>query len=138
MSVEGRCAIRADDPKVLKPVVVSDTVLVVEDHRHVLPSPHLSLVAQLTARFLQALFIEASLQVAARIGGVFDQDLAERALGPSDALHYAGIWVEVVGGDIPQRGVLLQSFRVPAGGAVPKVPQRFSPRMGSRDRAPRF
>jgi hypothetical protein len=81
MSVKGRGAVRTDDPKILKSVVVSNPVFVIEDHRHVAPAPRLPLTAQLATGLLQALLIKAPLQIAPGIARAFDENLMSGRFG---------------------------------------------------------
>jgi len=53
MRVERRCAIRADDPEVLQPVVVRHAVDVIQNERQRAPAPGVSLAAQLALRLLE-------------------------------------------------------------------------------------
>jgi hypothetical protein len=78
MRLEGRRAVRAHDPKVLDPVVVSDPVDVVEDQRHSPSGPKLALSAELAYRCLETGPEQPLLQLPAREGRSFDQDLIER------------------------------------------------------------
>src|SRR5215218_3310133 len=123
--VERRRAVRADDPEVLKSVVVGDTIDVVENQRHVVASPLLSLAAELALAPLETVAIEAAFQLAAVVGRVLNEDLAERAsrsrVRPATSL--CAVWVEVRDRDIPQRHVLLQCPVVAARGSQAQAPQ---------------
>jgi hypothetical protein len=61
MRVESGSAIRADDPEVLDPVVRGDPVYVVENQRHLAPSPLFPLPTEFTAAQLDAFVVEAAL-----------------------------------------------------------------------------
>jgi hypothetical protein len=59
-------AIRAHDAEVLQPIIVADTVDVIEDQRQPASAPQLSLTAQLAPACLEAFLIEPLLQMAPR------------------------------------------------------------------------
>jgi len=75
--VKGRGTVGTNDPQVLDAIVVGDSVDVIEDQRHARAAPLFILAAKLAFAAFHALGIEALLQVAARVGGAFNQDLLE-------------------------------------------------------------
>jgi hypothetical protein len=75
--LEGRCAVRADNAEVLEAVVVSDTVDVVEDERHLASAPRAPLTAELAGRTFNAGLVEALLQVPAAVRRAFDENLIQ-------------------------------------------------------------
>jgi hypothetical protein len=102
-------AVRADDPEVLQAVVVRYTVDVIEDQPESAAPPQLALSAELTNRLLEPSFVEPFLETGARETRVLDEDLRER-LAPADTgPTQAGVWVEVIGRDAPQRRILLEN-----------------------------
>src|SRR5687767_5222224 len=94
-----------------------DAVDVIEDQCHAGAVPFLALTAQLAAALLQALGIQAALEVGALVVRVNDQDLVERTrriCSPQGAGARPGR-VEVVRRDPPRRGVALDRPEVPSG-----------------------
>lgn len=128
--IESRGAIWADDPQILKPVVVRDAVDVIEDQRHPATAPNLVLSAQLAIPRFEAFCEQSSLDMAAVIRGVFDEHFLEGDRGPSPVEEFPShcIWVEMVGIDAPQRRVFLERLPVPTRAPIAKPPQGFSPR----------
>jgi hypothetical protein len=58
----------------------------VEDERHPAPAPLLALPTQLASALLEPFGVQALLELAARVGRVFDEGLGKRA-GPAPALE---------------------------------------------------
>ena len=65
--VERRGTVRADDSEVLEPVVVGHAVDVVEDQRHPPAAPFLALPAELAPPLLEAVVVEALLEMTAAV-----------------------------------------------------------------------
>jgi hypothetical protein len=80
MRIERGVAVRADDPKVLEPVVVRGTIDVVEDQRHTSTLPKLALAAELADRFLQPRSKQPLLEMPTWITGVLHEHLLQRSL----------------------------------------------------------
>jgi hypothetical protein len=118
VSVKGGRAIGTDDPQILKTVVVANPIDVIEDHRHLPATPRFTLATHLAARLFDPLLVKPPLQIAAGIGRPLDHNLGKRSLWPPDAIHDAGVRLEVLGRDLPSRGVLLQSCRIATGRAI--------------------
>jgi hypothetical protein len=132
--VERRGAIGAHDPEVLEPVVVRHAVDVVEDQRHRATAPELALIADLTPRLLDAVGEEPSLQVAAMVRRVLDEQLGERSWRPVQRRAPHRVLVEVRCADAPQGDVLLDRPMVPACRAKPQFAQRLAVRQRARHR----
>ncbi len=111
VGIEGRCAVRTDDAEVLEAVVVSDTVDVIEDERHLAPAPCAALTAELAGRQLQAGLVEAFLQVPAAVRRALDENLVQRCCSAPACRSPSGIRVEMICRYLP-------AFNVPAERAV--------------------
>ena len=130
MRGERRRTVRADNPEVLKPVVVGDAVDVIEDQRHPRAVPLLALTAHLAAAVLDALGVEAPLEVGALVARVLYENLLERTYAVRmrrRSLPRAGR-IEVLRRYPPRLGVALDRPEVATGGPQPEPPQRFRPR----------
>jgi hypothetical protein len=100
--LERRSAVGANDPQVLKAVVVRHAVDVVEDQRHTLAVPLLALTAELTLPRLQPGLIKAILQLRSLVSGVLDQNLCQWLRSVSlEAFGLRLGCIEVVGGNAP-------------------------------------
>jgi hypothetical protein len=64
MRLQRRCAIRTNNSQVLEAIVVPDAVDVIKDERHATAVPVVVLSTELADRLLDALVIEALLEVA--------------------------------------------------------------------------
>ena len=114
VGVQRRGAVRAHDPQVLEAVVGRLAVDVVEDERHPLAAPQLALAAELAGALLEALAVQAALEVLPVVGGPAHEDPVERDRAADDAEDLAlhGVGIEVVGGNAealgqdPQRAVV--------------------------------
>jgi hypothetical protein len=97
MGVEGRRAVGADDPEILKAVVVGSPVDVVKDQCHPPAVPRLALSTELAASLLDPFIEETELQMVPGIGGIANEDLVERTrdIGVSQHFSTYGIRVEV-------------------------------------------
>jgi hypothetical protein len=104
---ERRVAVRADDPKVLEPVVRRDSVDVIQDERHLTAVPDLALAAELTVPCLDTGRVETLLEVAPVVGGVLDQHGFKGRWFASNLRGTHCIRIEVLHRDPPQRDVLL-------------------------------
>lgn len=106
--IESRRAIGANDPKILQPVVIPDSVDVIENHRHRLASPHLAQTAKLTLRLLQASCEKAMLEMVTGVSRALDEDLSERLLPLFQVVLAGSGRIEVVGGYLPDPGIFLE------------------------------
>jgi hypothetical protein len=109
VSIERRGAVRADDPQVLKPMVVVHAIDVVKDHAHHLAPPNLALAAELANRLLQASLIQALFEVLARERAILDQDLFKWFPLTTAPAANGRIGIEVIGSDAPELRVLPQN-----------------------------
>ena len=75
MGVERGRAVRADNPQVLEPVVVGDSIYVIQDERHPTAHPFLILPTQLALSLLDPFLEQSGLEMSARVGRTFDQNL---------------------------------------------------------------
>jgi hypothetical protein len=75
MRVESRGAVRAYDAKVLEPVIIGDTIDVVEDQGHRTIPPLLGLAAEFAFGTLDASCKQPVLQLSSTVGRVFDEDV---------------------------------------------------------------
>jgi hypothetical protein len=142
VGVERRGAIRADDPKVLEPVIVAPPVDVIEDQRHAPPLPFLSLTAQLAPPCLEPLREETLLELDPREGRPLDEDLGERDRDLSIALECRGAGrrrIEVLHRDVPDtRSVSLQRSPIVARRTHLEAPEGLRVRAGRGDRGSRL
>ena len=129
MRIKRRRAVRADDPDVLDPVVVSRSVHVVENQAHSATTPDLPLATDFADRPLQPRLIEAGLEIAARVSRSLHEDLVQRnrLIRSSERLPVGRPGIEVVRGDLPSVRPGFQRLRVATGGAVPQSPQGLRP-----------
>jgi hypothetical protein len=134
MGFECRRAVRADDPQVLEPVVVENPVDVVEDQRHRLPSPELTLPAKLASRLLDPLREQASLQMSTVVRRMRDEEFRERSRWPVQRFASDGVLIEVVGRDSPESDVLLDRPVIASRGTQMKLAQCLAVRTRGRDR----
>lgn len=98
--IEGRGAVRADHPQVLEPVVVPDSVDVVQDQCHAAPPPVLVLTAELADRLDEPGCEQPRLQIASRVARVLNKDAFERSRAGEISIPRAA-GVEVIGRDLP-------------------------------------
>jgi hypothetical protein len=77
MRIEGRSAVRANDPQVLQAVVIGDSIDVIEDQRHRPSPPVFALAAHLAASLLQIFEIKSLLQLVPWVVRISDQHLLE-------------------------------------------------------------
>jgi hypothetical protein len=94
--VERGRAVRAQNTKILEPVVVVDTIDVIQDHRHPRAAPVFALAAHLANRILQALQKKAILEMGPAVGRMFDEDLVERDAAPAQSVVSRRIRIEVI------------------------------------------
>jgi hypothetical protein len=134
VSVEGRRAVRADDPEVVEPVVVSYAVDMVKDQPHPPAAPGVALSAQLAPGDLHALVIEALLEAASAVRRPLDEDLFQWDAGTPPAFTGGRVLIEVVGRDAELGRSPLQRPPVAARWAVPKATKRLGPRPRPGDR----
>jgi hypothetical protein len=73
VGIERCSAVRANDPQILKSVVVRHPVDVIENQRHPAASPLLVLATHLAATLLVALFKEPLLELCPRVGRLCGQ-----------------------------------------------------------------
>jgi hypothetical protein len=133
VSVQRGGAVGAEDPQVLEAVVVRDAVDVIDDQRHALAPPKLTLAALLAAALLEPLAEETLLEVLAAVRRVADEDLGDRdrlsavRRAPPRRAKMAGV-------DAPPARVALDRRGVAAGGAIAEPAQGLRPGDGRGDR----
>jgi hypothetical protein len=116
--IERRRAVWADDAEVLKPVVVANAVHVIEDQAHRAATPGLVLPAQLTPPFLESFVEKPALEMAAAIGGAFNEDFGQGGAGAARAPARRLVRVEMIRPNAQSRYALLQRAPVAARRAV--------------------
>jgi hypothetical protein len=121
MGLEGRRAVRAYDPQVLEPVVVGNSVDVVEDQCHRLTSPELTLPTKLALRLFDPLREQASLQMSTVVRRARDEQFGERPWRPVERLAPDGVLIEVVRRYAPESNVFLDRPVVASRGAQVKL-----------------
>jgi hypothetical protein len=132
-----RCrTVRADDLKVLEPVVVRDAVDVIQDQRHWASEPFLSLPAQLALAALQALAEQSALQRPAVVVRVGHENLAERPPGAGHRIAPGPIRVKVPGVDAVALDQLPERPEIPPGRAEADGPESLGQATRGRDRVP--
>jgi hypothetical protein len=109
--LESRRAVRADDAQVLKAVVVSDAVDVIEDERDRAPAPRTALTAELADRAFHAGLVEPLLEVTAAVRRAFDEDLIQWFCSAPTCRSSCRVRIKMVRRYSP-------AFNVPAEGAV--------------------
>jgi hypothetical protein len=123
MRIERRSAVRADDPEVFQPVIVSLAVDVVKNQAEGPAEPELTLTAQLAMPRLKPVRPEASLQRSAGVGRTTDQDLVKRTNTRTRCFRIAGVGIEVIGDDPPAVGPQTQRPPVTTGGTEAELTQ---------------
>ena len=108
-----RCgAVRAHNAEILKAVVVSNPVNVVEDQCHMATAPVLTEATKLTFPLLQPSFVKTSLEMAAVIVRAFGEDPRQGDRGPSPLRAQAPVRIKVSRRDPVLRDQLLQRAMV--------------------------
>ena len=122
VGVQRRGAVRAHDPQVLEAVVGRLAVDVVEDQRHPLAAPQLALAAELAGALLQALAVQAALEVAAVVARSAHEDFrhAARPVGRAQSGDAPRHRIEVLRGDAGAPCEFLERAEVAAGGTEAK------------------
>jgi len=138
VGVERRRAVGADDAEVRDAVVVRHAVDVIEDQGERATAPQLALTAELATRRLDALGEQTTLQVAAVVRRVLDEQVGEGRRGSAQGFSPDCVLVEVLDADRPAADVLLDGAVVAPGGTQTDLPQRFAVRTRHRDGVPKL
>lgn len=134
VGIQGGGAVWTDQPKILQSMVIANAIDVVEYQRHWSTSPKLALTAKLAHRLLPTLTQETTLDVLSRVSRVPYENIRQRPLPPLQIPTPSCTRVEVLGRDLPYRGVFLENPPGTASRAQTEPAQALRPRQGSCDR----
>src|SRR5947209_11314500 len=131
MRIERRRAVRANDLKILEPVVGCDAVDVVQDQSHLPAMPVLALTAKLAGSSLEPFVVEAPLEMVARVRRVLDENRREWGRVRSPLTPLRPVRVEMLDRDAVALDQLLERLVIPACGPQPQDPQRLGHAVGT-------
>jgi hypothetical protein len=128
VSVQGCCAVWAEDAQVAEAIIRWHAVRVIQDQRHASTTPKLTLPAHLALPLLHPLREETQFQAMAAMRGVLHQDLCQRLSRAADgSLSANSIRVEVICWNSPQRRIPFKGPWITSTRAVPQSPQGICP-----------
>jgi hypothetical protein len=134
VGLQGRGAVRAHDLEVLEPVVGRDPVDVIEDQRHGLSAPLLSLPAQPALSAFHALAEQAPLQGSAVVVRVDDENLIEGSAFGRPRIAPRPVRIKVPGLDPMALDQVPERLEVSSGRAKTKRPESLGQAARRRDR----
>jgi hypothetical protein len=134
VGLQRRSAIRAHDLEVLEPVVGRDAVDVIEDQRHGLSTPLLSLPAQLALPAFHALAEQTPLQGSAVVVRVDDENLIEGSAFGRPRIAPRPVRIKVPGLDPMALDQVPECLEVSSGRAKTERPESLGQAARRRDR----